>query len=823
MDKKMFFTILAAGVAAMSLSARQLDPSEALRRAEMSVTPSEHTPLSMTTGQQPMTLRYTATDRTDDLNTVYVFSRGDNGGFVVVAADDTAPYPLLGYADSGEFDAANMPPAMEWWLGEYSSELASLAKNDIEPLLEEEEEDTRASIAPIVKTMWNQTTPFNNYCPTVQGVRCPSGCVATAMAQVMSVFKYPEKGVGEHSYTPYDVGYPLTMSFENTTFEWDKMLDSYNEDSPAENDEAVANLMYALGVSVNMQYTPTSSGGSIETAAVSLVKYFNYDEGLQVYQRDFYGLERWINAIYAELEAGRPVLYGGRNGAVGHCFVLDGYRTGEYFHVNWGWGGMSNGYFRITSLNPALQGVGGSAEGYNRSQEMVIGIQPPVGADKVAPRVVLRGDLTTDNKTYMRTDDGSVAFRCNIGFICQSVETITLQMGVKCVNEVTGDSVLVMDDEWHSMSMNSGLMTYNINMADLPQTGVYNVSSGFKTEDGTWYNCLVRLNQSGTLKMTATEETLAFGPVDDDPEISVENFELASPVYSGKPVLVNASLHVEGRELLDNVRPVLLSTDDETVVALGEIVEVDVPAGETVAFSWEGTMSPSFKTGNYKLQLKSDGYGLIGPSVDVTVKPTPTSTPKVTGSVEIDGGTHGQSADDIAHVGTNARVKISVTCTQGYFASPACAWIYYDDSRQVRGLGNKFIALDSAQTYTRDFTTWLGDLKDDHVYMLKPWALNYGVIGNPVYFQKGLTGIEQIKAEDVGIWPNPAVSNVTLTVDRPIERIEIFSLSGAPANRVDGAMQTSVEFNVDSLPPGLYIVKATCHDGSVRSYKLIKR
>lgn len=155
MDKKMFFTILAAGVAAMSLSARQLDPSEALRRAEMSVTPSEHTPLSMTTGRQPMTLKYTATDRTDDLNTVYVFSRGDNGGFVVVAADDTAPFPLLGYADSGEFDAANMPPAMEWWLGEYSSELATLAKNDIEPLLEEEEEDTRASIAPIVKTMWN--------------------------------------------------------------------------------------------------------------------------------------------------------------------------------------------------------------------------------------------------------------------------------------------------------------------------------------------------------------------------------------------------------------------------------------------------------------------------------------------------------------------------------------------------------------------------------------------------------------------------------------------------------------------------------------------
>lgn len=104
---------MAAGVAVMPLCARQLDPSEALSRAEMSVTPGEHQPLSIGTGQQPLTLRYTATDRTAKLNTVYVFSRGDNGGFVVVAADDAAPYPLLGYADSGTFDAADIPPAYQ--------------------------------------------------------------------------------------------------------------------------------------------------------------------------------------------------------------------------------------------------------------------------------------------------------------------------------------------------------------------------------------------------------------------------------------------------------------------------------------------------------------------------------------------------------------------------------------------------------------------------------------------------------------------------------------------------------------------------------------
>lgn len=301
--------MMAAGVVAAPLSARQLEPSEALSRAEMYVPTSVRTPLNSGSAQQPLTLKYTATDRTESINTVYVFGRGDNGGFVVVAADDVVPNPLLGYADSGKFDASDLPPALEWWLGEYSAEISALASGSDVSQTDGEDADTRASIAPIVKTTWNQTTPYNNYCPVVQGVRCPSGCVATAMAQVMSVYKYPDTGQGEHSYTPYDVGTPLSLDFASTTFEWDKMLDSYDASSPEDAEEAVANLMYALGVSVSMQYTPTSSGGSFETAATSLVKYFKYDVGIQVYNREYYELERWINAMYGELAAGRPLLY----------------------------------------------------------------------------------------------------------------------------------------------------------------------------------------------------------------------------------------------------------------------------------------------------------------------------------------------------------------------------------------------------------------------------------------------------------------------------------------------------------------------------------
>lgn len=270
------------------------------------------------------------------------------------------------------------------------------------------------------------------------------------------------------------------------------------------------------------------------------------------------------------------------------------------------------------------------------------------------------------------------------------------------------------------------------------------------------------------------------------------------------------------------MRPVLLDPTNNRVVATGEIVEVDVPVGETIAYSWEGNMSPSFSPGDYKFQLKSDGYGLIGSSVDVTVKETPTVDAEVIGTVEIDGKNQGQSADDVAYVGTNANVLITVTCTQGYFASPACAWIYYNDTRQVRGLGNKFIALDEGQVYKREFSAWLGDLQSGHVYQLRPWALNYGPIGNPVYFQIGTAGIEEVSAENVGIWPNPASTTATVHTAVPMREVRLYGVSGALCG-VFNADGTAAEINVENLPSGLYVVRAECADGSVVTHKLIKR
>ena len=141
----------------------------------------------------------------------------------------------------------------------------------------------------------------------------------------------------------------------------------------------------------------------------------------------------------------------------------------------------------------------------------------------------------------------------------------------------------------------------------------------------------------------------------------------------------------------------------------------------------------------------------------------------------------------------------------------------------MRGLGNKFIALDAGQVYKREFDTWLGDLKSNHVYQLRPWALNYGPIGNPVYFQVGTDGIEEVSAENVGIWPNPAETTVSVHTTAPMREVLVYALSGALCGTYAGIDDTSIQINVENLPAGVYVVRAECADGSVATHKLIKR
>lgn len=307
---------------------------------------------------------------------VYIFDRPASSGYLIVSADDTAT-PLLGYADSGSFDANNMPPQLEWWLSEYASQIdyasANGIKNTYAPIANKKE------IAPLVKTKWNQGTPYNNLCPSVNNVKCPSGCVATAMAQVMKFWNYPEVGTGRVTATlPSGGTGEGFINLAQKPFDWNNMIDSYSGyDYTNEQGNAVSTLMQAAGYAAKMNYAPGGSGALSINAAISLSKNFKYNPNIQYLQRLYFNASEWNEIVYNELAAGRPILYGGQSTSVGHEFVCDGYDGNGYFHFNWGWGGMSDGYFILDALNPNSVGTGGGAGGgYNSRQDIIIGIQP---------------------------------------------------------------------------------------------------------------------------------------------------------------------------------------------------------------------------------------------------------------------------------------------------------------------------------------------------------------------------------------------------------------------------------------------------------------
>ena len=312
---------------------------------------------------------------------LYVFTTGNS--FVLMAADSRVQ-PVLGYSLNGGFDTEGMPENKRAWIQEYSDGIQYVIEHQTrataettqqwQALLEGDPNAGRATtvVGPLVQTRWNQSDPYNLLCPSGS----VTGCVATAMAQVMKYWNYPEHGIGSHSYVHATYG-ELSADFQNTTYDWTNMTNTYTSSSTQTQRMAVATLMYHCGVSVNMNYGTGGSGASTAAVADALKTYFNYSNDVQHLDRSSYSLDDWIPILKTELDQNRPIQYHGTGSGGGHSFVCDGYRDDDYFHFNWGWGGYCDEYYVITNLNPGPGGIGSGNNGiYNDGQGAIIGIHP---------------------------------------------------------------------------------------------------------------------------------------------------------------------------------------------------------------------------------------------------------------------------------------------------------------------------------------------------------------------------------------------------------------------------------------------------------------
>lgn len=294
----------------------------------------------------------------------------DKGGFVVLTNDDMAK-PVLGVSTTPYAKGQN--PAFDWYLRAAGSAVSVSLQSRI-PVAQSivPSGDFPKKVEPLLKTTWDQTSPYNDKLKKdVYGHSYLTGCVATAMAQIMRYHRYPSRGTGSHSYSSN--GETLKADFSSVDYQWDKMRESYSLGAYSEEEgQAVAELMRQLGVAVEMIYEPNLSSSYTSKAEYALVNYFNYNANLNRYTRNFYSEEEWMNLIYTELAAGRPIYYSGAdsNWNNGHAFVIDGYREDGLVDVNWGWSGSQNGYFDIGVLTP------GRSSDFSYYQDMIVGIQP---------------------------------------------------------------------------------------------------------------------------------------------------------------------------------------------------------------------------------------------------------------------------------------------------------------------------------------------------------------------------------------------------------------------------------------------------------------
>ncbi|UKK47969.1 C10 family peptidase [Prevotella sp. E9-3] len=556
----------------------------------------------------------------------YVFNVDNEEGFVVVSGNDQTP-AILGYCDEGSFNTEEMPENMKAWLQGYADQLEWLEKHP-NAAVKAPQLDNHEAIAPMLTTTWNQGAPYNNLCPLDNGERSLTGCVATAMAQVMAYHKYPARTKKTIPGYTTETKKISVSSIGMTTINWNNMQNNYTGSETSTQKTAVAKLMQLCGTSVKMDYTANSSGTFSEVVADAFKNYFDYDAATTLYYRDDFRAREWDNIIYNELANNRPVYYAGQSIGGGHAFVIDGYDKDGLYHVNWGWGGSSNNYFLLSILdsgNNSGAGASSSTDGYSFSQSALIGAQPNTG-QPFEEEVVMSIRGIKAKTTTVTKSNGTFYLKVNAdGVYNITGSTYTFNVGLGIFNEngelkyaeYNFDSEVQSGWGWNSLEL-------EINVPALPD-GTYEITA-ISREDGAqeWNR-----NKGGNLIfLTATiagnEMTVSNSEIDLDGAIEVSgNMEVGSKLKSVTTFKNNGSFFHE---------TLFLRVNGENVGA--QNFEVNAGKSETMEMSFtpksegENELEVGYFTWNYNQNTGWEEVFHKTASTTITVLPAKSYTLK---------------------------------------------------------------------------------------------------------------------------------------------------------------------------------------------------
>ncbi len=848
---KKIILLLAATATAITLPATPLTPEEALSRISESEGGARRSPLMgnpeliqtvMTPGNTPA---------------VYLFSNRDNS-IMFVGADDVA-VPLLGYTESDI--SGEMPPQMKWWLEEYAREIEhankavgrrQFADGPGEAVASPAAAPARPAVWNFVSTKWDQDSPYNDLCPTVDGKHCYTGCTATAAAQIINYHKFPEKGTGTKSYTPNEGASgtglytsPLTLDLSAITFDWDNMLNSYDGNATSAQKKAVATLMQAVGYIAEMNYGIYGSGAASSVCLAGMKEYMGYNEAGMTLDRNNFSRTAWENMVYENIKNVGPVLYSGFNlTSAGHAFVCDGYYDG-YFHFNWGWGGSYDGFFKLTALTPVGEGIGGNGSGdYSFNQNAVFNIAKPDGntIDINIPDFTTRGNLTgsVSGTTMTVTSDQNWVVSNT------SNRTIKATFALKIVGE-NGESQIV---RWY-YSYSELQPGYGFNKLEfqLPSDladGSYKVYLIFKeygAPDSDFQQAAHTLGSVDYVDLTVSGGN--FTATDVAPaHLEISDFELLTPLYLFTDFKLSYRVsNNSGMEILDGVQPIIytksanapgnsgiaLLAATSTPPAVGDGMLYDLMPGESEQTEQTTGMTcyvSSVPSGQIYLGLRSSNTGEILAEKAVTLGAKPASPTLTQTSFSYDGDASKADANDL-------RFNLGVRCTSGYLSSPLRVYIFpAGGGSSIAGISSHDIFLEAGKSTT---TTVNGQFPEGvagqsyraYSYYLKDNSLTQ-LSGSPVNFtiSKAVSEIETVVEGEstTSIYVAYDKPTSTLIVNAPseIESVAAYATDGRVASIENAIDDNHATISISDTTSGIIIVKVTLKDGSSIVEKLAK-
>lgn len=471
----------------------------------------------------------------------YVFPNGEGKGFTVVSGDDRLP-EVVGYSDKGTYDEENLPSNYVGFMKAYEEMVGQLDNGDSRASASiAEAKALRSSgyqqptVAPLLGSIqWNQMIPYNKMCPMYNSTdRSVTGCVATAMAQVMMYYQYPESLQADiPAYVSRTNHLSIPQINKGESYDWNNMLPQYASYEPLNYTDAqaaaVAKLLYHCGAACEMDYG-SSSGANVTPAILST--YFGYDSDLmQDLNRDVFTLAEWSQIMDKELSARRPILYSGRSSGGGHEFVCDGTDGNGLYHINWGWGGYQDGYFDVTILNPDKGGAGsGSApDGYNQYCSMIVGIAPDNGkVDEplvdVAPVVMLGSGRSSLGFTKSTRSKVTETFRVTTNNLLsnQSAKDFTgyFAYGIQQADGIykplsKSSSISIKHPEADGLTHNQNIKLFMFDYAfPIGKTTLYGL---YSTDGNEWKRCGYLYMTPFVVEATETTLTIAKTPLSAD-------------------------------------------------------------------------------------------------------------------------------------------------------------------------------------------------------------------------------------------------------------------------------------------------------------------